>query len=263
VFDVHTLLESELPYYRIGLPDSLKRSVGRALDRRLPRHADHVIAVTDDIRSRLVNSGSVEARSISVIPNGVETAPFDSVGPSAPSDDPPTVIFTGNLAPYQGIDMMLEAFRAVRTARGDVRLLIATEDSFDGYENKASELGIRDSIHVERTDFSRVPGLLAKAGVALNPRTDCDGLPQKLLNYMAAGKPTVSFAGSAKHLRDGEHGLVVPDHDTQAFAQAIDRLLDDSSLARRLGAAARHLVRTTLSWDATAERVESAYEGLL
>jgi glycosyltransferase involved in cell wall biosynthesis len=97
----------------------------------------------------------------------------------------------------------------------------------------------------------------------VNPRVECDGIPQKLLNYMAAGKPIVSFAGSAKHLVDGELGLVVPDRDTVSFARAIDRLLEDPDLAGRLGAAAGHFVRSTLSWEAAASRLEAVYEGLL
>jgi glycosyltransferase involved in cell wall biosynthesis len=263
VFDVHTLLESELPYYGLGLPTSLKRLIGRTLDRWLPRRADHVIAVTDDIRSRLLRSGSADAERISVIPNGVEADTFGSVsGRMVRNGHPRTLIFTGNLAPYQGIDLMLEAFRSVRNRRDDVRLTIATEDSFLPYEQQATDLGVRPFIDVHEVDFAQVPALLGRAEVALNPRIRCDGLPQKLLNYMAAGRPVVSFAGSAKHLVNGEHGFIVEDRDTEAFANAIDQLLADTSLANRLGEAGRKLVRTELSWEATAERVERVYHRL-
>lgn len=264
VFDVHTLLESELPYYGLGLPSSFKRVVGRALDRWFPRRAEHVIAVTDDIRSRLVRAGSAEADHVSVIPNGVEAETFRSeASPPSRNGRPRTVIFTGNLAPYQGINLMLEAFKVVRERRNDVRLVIATEDSFSRYEQQAVALGVRPFIDVHTVDFAEVPGLLGRAEVALNPRVGCDGLPQKLLNYMAAGRPVVSFAGSAKHLVNGEHGVVVKDNDTQAFGGAIDQLLTDTSLAYRLGAAGQQLVLTKLSWDATAKRVERVYHRLV
>jgi glycosyltransferase involved in cell wall biosynthesis len=264
VFDAHTLLESELPYYGMGLPRPVKRAVGRAMDRWLPRRADHVIAVTDDIRSRLVRSGSVAEQDISVIPNGVEADVFVSKGaPASGNGRPRRLIFTGNLAPYQGIDLMLDAFRVVRQRRDDVRLTIATEDSFEPYEQTAIDMGIRAFIDVHEVDFAGVPALLGEAEIALNPRTDCDGLPQKLLNYMAAGRPVVSFAGSAKHLMNGRHGRVVKDRDTAAFARAIDDLLRDSALAHRLGAAGQQMVRAELSWEATAHRVEALYDRLV
>ena len=50
--------------------------------------------------------------------------------------------------------------------------------------------------------------------IALNPRVDCDGLPVKLLNYMATGRAIVSFAGSAEILEHEQTGLVVPSGDT-------------------------------------------------
>jgi glycosyltransferase involved in cell wall biosynthesis len=263
VFDVHTLLESELPYYGMGLPASLKRSIGRTLDRWFPSRAEHVIAVTEDIRGRLVHTGAADAERISVIPNGVELETFPDYGTRrVRNGQPRTLIFTGNLAPYQGIDLMLEAFRSVRERRDDVRLTIATEDSFTPYESTATSLGVRQFIDVREVDFSQVPALLGSAEVALNPRIGCDGLPQKLLNYMAAGRPVVSFAGSAKHLVDGEHGFVVQDNDTDGFARAIEQLLTDPSLATQLGEAGRNLVRTELSWDAAAERVERVYHSL-
>jgi glycosyltransferase involved in cell wall biosynthesis len=264
VFDVHTLLQSELPYYGPRLPARVKQVLGGALDRWAPRRADHVIAVTDEIRARLVATGAIRSDRISVIPNGVESGAFDGVVPRSrrTNGSARTVIFTGNLAPYQGIDLMLEAFRSVRTRRDDVRLLIASEDSFIRYEQRAVDLGIRPYIDFHRVSFDEVPDLLGRADVALNPRVGCDGLPQKLLNYMAAGRPVVSFAGSARHLVDGEHGVVVEDHDTEGFAQAIDRLLRDDELAARMGAAGKELVRNNLSWDATATEVEGVYDRL-
>jgi glycosyltransferase involved in cell wall biosynthesis len=223
-----------------------------------------VIAVTEDIRSRLIQSGAVLAENVSTIPNGVEVEVFPASRPGPLGErSARTVIFTGNLAPYQGIDLMLEAFRAVRARRCDVRLLIATEDGFERYERRATELGVRPYIDVRQVPFSEVPELLQEADVALNPRVGCDGLPQKLLNYMAAGKPVVSFEGSAKHLVDGEHGVVVADNDTEAFAAAIDQLLADTAFASRLGEAGRRMVRSRLSWSAAANEIEAVYDSLL
>lgn len=224
VFDAHTLLESELPYYGLGLPSRMKRWIGRVLDERLPRRADHVIAVTEDIRDRMLLAKSVKPEQVSVIPNGVETELFASLSLHSPvPGEPRTLVFTGNMASYQRIDLLLEAFKAVRGIRNDVRLrIVVSEDTFERYEREAVELGIRPFIDVHEVAFHEVPDLLASADVALNPRVECDGLPQKLMNYMASGRPIVSFASSAKHLVHMEHGLIVPDGHTTAFAQAIE-----------------------------------------
>jgi glycosyltransferase involved in cell wall biosynthesis len=203
-----------------------------------------VIAVTEGIRAQLVANGAAQPDQVSVIPYGVELGVFGTVSRPQPArNGSRTVIFTGNLAPYQGIELMLEAFRTVRARRPDVRLVIATEDDFERYERRAADLGVRPFIDVLRVGFADVPALLSDAEVALNPRVACDGLPQKLVN--------------------GENAMVVADYDTDAFAAAIERLLADDALATRLGEAGRKLVHETLTWSSAAERIENVYRGLV
>jgi glycosyltransferase involved in cell wall biosynthesis len=264
VFDVHTLLEAELPFYGLGLLPRIKRRVGRMLDTRVPPRANHVIAVTDTIKSKLLELGRLEARDISVIGSGVHWEEF-AVPRERGLDLRPglkTAIYTGNLAAYQGIDLMLRAFARLSGIREDVRLRIVTESSFAPYEELTKELGIGERLDVVQAPFSALPAHLAASSLALNPRVQCDGLPQKLLNYMAAAKPIVSFEGSAKLLVHEHNALIVPDADIDAFAQAMNRLCDDPGLGQRLGDTARDLVRTTMSWDAVAQQVESVYAGL-
>jgi glycosyltransferase involved in cell wall biosynthesis len=261
VFDAHTLLESELPFYRIGLGHAFKAWVGRVLDTILPRLATHVIAVSEEIRRDFEKHSSQLAGRISVIPNGVELETFEA-GPAFAGPSPNTLIYTGNLAAYQGIDLMLRAFAALRGKRQDVRLEIVAESGFAQYEPLALELGVRDSIDLVPLSFSEVPKRLAAATVALNPRTKCGGVPQKLLNYMAAGRPIVSFAGSAKHLRHGEDGWVVANDDVGGFADAIDHLLDDRLLARIMGEKAREYVQAERSWESVGQRIEQVFRGV-
>ncbi|HUG98706.1 MAG TPA: glycosyltransferase, partial [Gammaproteobacteria bacterium] len=202
------------------------------------------------------------ADRISVIWNGAAQQLLD-LRHMSPQGKTRTVIFTGNLASYQGIDLMLQAFASLRATRRDVRLLIVSADRFTDYEVLARELGIRDAIDVTQAGFDRVPEHLARADIALNPRIDCPGVPQKLLNYMAAGMPIVSFAGSGRFLAAGEHGIVVRDGDTEGFAQAMARLLDDHALARRLGNSAQRFAAAELSWSRAAELTEKVYASVL
>ena len=134
IYDAHTLLASELPYYRMGLSRAIKSGIGRALDRRLPARARHVIAVTENIRATLVNDGRVSQDRITVIPNGVESEHFSNPGPvSAASHAHKRFLFAGNLAAYQGIDLLLHAFALIRQRLHDARLLLLTDSDFSPY----------------------------------------------------------------------------------------------------------------------------------
>lgn len=265
VFDAHTLLTSELPLYRLGLPLRAKRFIAAAFDLRLPVLGDHVVTVTDRIRDRLLERHPLWVDKISVIRNGADLHLFPGAsdaktGGAAAS---PTLIFTGNLAPYQGIDLMLMAFRKVLDRRGDVRLTIVTDSAFDGYDALVRDLGIGGSIDVTNVPFAELPGQLATATVALNPRTECDGIPVKLLNYMAAGKPVVSFAGCAPGIRHRETAWLVPDGDVEAFAAGALALIENTQLADALGASARRFVEAHHSWDYSAQKLEQIFRRLV
>lgn len=257
IYDAHTMLAGELPHYRLGLPLWCKRAAGALLDRRLPRRADYTIAVSESIRQSLVAIGATRPERVQVIPNGVDWERFRLDHPAG--RDGRTVIFTGNLSRYQRVDLLLRAFAALHARRSHTRLMIVTDSSFAPYESLALQLGVRGAIDLSNAPFPQQPALLAAAAVAVNPRIQCDGIPQKLLNYMAAAAPIASFDGSAVHLQHERTGLRVPDGDITAMAAAIERLLDDRALARRLGEAAREQVQRDFSWDGVARRVEQVY----
>jgi glycosyltransferase involved in cell wall biosynthesis len=198
------------------------------------------------------------------VQNGVELELF--CGPPSQAVMRPgqkLIVFSGNLAQYQGIDLLLKAFAKVAAKRSDVRLMLVTESSFADYEPLARELGIRDRIEVRAAEFRDTPALLAAADVLVNPRTACDGIPQKLLNYMAAGRPIVSFEGSAPCLEHGQTGWIAKDADIDAFAAGVLRLLDDEAFANGLGASAREYVLRNRTWEKCAALTEQVYLGLL
>jgi glycosyltransferase involved in cell wall biosynthesis len=257
VYDAHTLLGSELPTYRLALPRRCVRGVAPWLDRYLPRRADRIIAVSETIRQTLTILGASAPDRVHVIPNGVEWERFPMERGITP--DGPTVIFAGNLAPYQGVNLMLQAFALLHDRRADVRLVIVTDSPFTPYEVLARQLGVRAAVDLRRATFPEQPAILAGATVAINPRVRCDGIPQKLLNYMAAGLPVATFDSSAGPLRHEVTGLRVPDGDTVAMADALERLLTDRVLAQKLGDAARDQARREFSWDQVAARVEDVY----
>jgi glycosyltransferase involved in cell wall biosynthesis len=256
VFDSHTLLESELPHYGHGFESALRARVGRVLDRRLPLRAQHVVAVSDDMRTNYEAAG-LSASGITVISNGVEVEHFRANCQDLGSGR--LLTFAGNLARYQRIDLLLEAFAELRRQDERIRLRLLTSDDFGPFAPLCERLGIGGGVEVRNVDYETLPGELARATVLANPRIECSGMPQKLLNYMASGTPVVSFAGSAKLLQDEHSGLVVRDGDVRAFAAAVLRLMLDPDLRRRLGSRAQDLVAREYGWDQVAQRVERVY----
>jgi glycosyltransferase involved in cell wall biosynthesis len=264
IYDAHTLLGSELHYYNIGLPDRFKRFIGNLFDSQLPRRADYVISVTDSIRDKLVESGKVNPDNISVIMNGVEIQHFmRSNDVDIPEDSAKRLIYTGNLGEFQGIDHLLNIFAKIVELRKDVRLLILTDASFKKYQALAARLGIMPFTDIIESDFTKLPAMLHSSHIALNPRIECDGIPQKLLNYMAAGMPVVSFKGSAKILKQNQTGCVVEDKDYEEFAKAVIYLLDNYHIAKKIGANAQNMIGQNFTWESKSKEVMNIYGKVL
>ena len=262
VYDAHTMLSAELPSYASGLTRSAFAAVGGWLDGVLPRRADHVVAVTSDIRDRLMGAHGLAPDRISVVTNGVETDRFRVEAPPR-RDGLVRLIYTGTLAPYQNVDLLLEAFAKALRVRRDLRLCFSVSSSFEPYEAMARRLGVRESIDVVADGFGELPLRLAASEIAVLPRTSCPGIPQKLLNYMAAGKAIVASAGSAKVLEHERTGLVVADGDVGGFADAMLRLAGNPQLAEQLGRTARDTVAKDFSWERAAEKMERVYGRLV
>jgi glycosyltransferase involved in cell wall biosynthesis len=259
VYDAHTMLASELPSYGPLPSRSLVQALGSWVDGVLPRRADHVVAVTNDIRNRLVDYHGMAADRVTVVTNGVELERFVVPTPP-PADSMVRIIYSGTLAPYQDVDLLLEAFARAWRTRNDLRLVFSVSSTFRAYTQHVARLGIRDAVEVIPDNFEELPLRLAGAAMAVVPRTKCDGIPQKLLNYMAAAKAIVSSAGSAKVIEHERTGLVIPNGDAEAFSRAILRLAANPAYAQELGRAAREHVAANYSWEQAAERVESVYD---
>lgn len=267
VYDAHTMLASELPSYFIpGLRPVARQMAGR-LDAWLPRLADHVICAGAGVRDTLIERHHLAQHRVTVAWNGVEIEYFAAAAAARTAGSlrgaPHRVLYSGTLAGYQDIDLLLEAFAQLHRTHPETRLVLGTTSTLGTLSARAQALGIASAIDIETDDFAALPARLGGAAMAVSPRTRCDGVPQKLLNYMAAGCPIVASRGSAPVLEHGATGLVVENHDVDGFAQAMRRIIDEPELAAALGSRAHATVADRFSWDATARTVEGVYQSVV
>ena len=120
------------------------------------------------------------------------------------------------------------------------------------------ELKIDDRVHF-LGHVHDVPGLLAASDLFCYPSL-ADGLPNAVVEAMAMGLPVIASAvgGIPELITDGENGLLVAPQDVRQLARSIARLLDDESLAARLGARAATSVRAQLDFNACCEAWEAS-----
>lgn len=263
VFDVHTLLKSELPHYALGLPAKALEKIGNFFDLTLPKRADHIVSVTNLIRNRLINEIKIHPKDVTTIYGGVEAHHFAPPDLPSPVSAPPTLIYSGNLAPYQGIDLMLHAFRKILDRYPNVVLKIMSGSSIAPYSSLIEKLGITNNLLIVDVNYFQMPWHLQQATIALHPRVHSDGLALKLLNYMATGRPIVSFEGSAEVLIHEQTALLVENNHVQAFANAVMQLLENPALAQTLGKNAQAYVQEFFVWENSILTLEKIYHSLV
>jgi glycosyltransferase involved in cell wall biosynthesis len=95
--------------------------------------------------------------------------------------------------------------------------------------------------------------------VAVSPKRSATEANGKLLNYMAAGLPTVAYDSPVAREILGDAGVLAPMGDVAALARAIVGLLDDPAECRRRGAALRDRAVAEFGWPVLARRLLDVY----
>jgi len=272
LYNAVNLMSDELAGYNFIRPAWLAHGIAHGLDWFTPIFPDHITAVSPELRDWFLEKGVRPAR-VDMVPAGIEPGLFDYPKPDKfrqkyQVDGRPVVMYTGVLNTFQRIDYLLAAFAVALRERPDALLLVVSPLVSERHERAhrrlAHELGIADSvIWISPHSLEDLPSYLALADVAVVPRPECPGHPVKLLNYMLAGRPIVSFAGGAKgvcHLHDA---YIVPNHDIEALGQGIITLLKDRALAAKLGANARATVLANFDWRQICAKIVCIYDRLL
>jgi glycosyltransferase involved in cell wall biosynthesis len=200
----------------------------------------------------------------------LEPEPAEPVEPVEPVATRLRVVAVGRLVPKKGFDVLSEAVAGLHDRGVDLELVIAGEDGPDAGK-------VRRLVAERCPDLVRFAGPLSQCELltlyrgadvfALACRVDGDGdrdgIPNVMVEAMAAGLPVVSTAvsGIPELVRDGENGLLVPPENPAAFASALLKLAADAPLRDRLAAAGRETVAERFDGDVLARRMAGLFRG--
>lgn len=247
VYHAHNAMADELPHFlpRWMQPDSM----GRWLDRTFPKKADAVITPHDRLREYLIESGR-KPEFVYVIPPSIEVDEFDTSEETAAN---PPILYTGNLDRYQNLNVLERVVRRIRKTRPDTRFHVVT--SAQGNVQGAETIRVGDARELRE--------VLRRDAVVACPRVSWSGYPIKLLNAMAVGRAVVACASAAYPIEHEQNGLVVPDNDEAAFAEAVIRLLEDHALRKRLGDAARETMIVHHTDEVIGTEIDQVYRAVM
>lgn len=243
--------------------------------------ADRVVTLNASMKSLLVDCGVPEA-AIDLVPNAAPIETFQPRGRDeaiaarlglAPDDL--VIGYVGSFLPYEGIELLVEAFDAVAGSIQKLKLVLVGDHepagprSSDYFDTIAAR--IRSSRHANRivlhprVPYDQVPDFYSVIDIAPFPRrallvTEMIS-PMKPREAMAMGKAAAisRVGGLTSIVEDGVTGMVFAPDDAGDLAACLKRLVEDEPLRRRLGENALAEVRASGSWRTGASVLAETY----
>jgi glycosyltransferase involved in cell wall biosynthesis len=271
VFDHHDI-NPELYEAKFG-----KRGFGHklllALERMTFATADMVISTNESYRSIAVGRGRKEPRDVFVVRSGPDLTRMKEVpaNPALKRGRKYLVGYVGVMGKQEGIDLLLESVRIIvhDRKRTDIQFcLVGGGTELPAMRTLARDLGVAEYVtFTGRAPDAELLEVLNTADLCVNPdranEMNDRSTMNKIMEYMALGKPVVQFDLTEGRVSAGEASWYARKNDVGDLASKMISLLEDERLRIHMGAVGRARVERELSWQHEAPRLLAAYEHLL
>lgn len=254
VYELHGLPEIELEDHFPDLPAQIHEKIVRQQALLLPL-ADFWLCPSQVHQAYLIQQG-IPADKIGVVGNGADPALFCPT--PAPSQEKPLIVYLGTLAPWQGLENLLEACQQLLSP---FQLRLIGKGNARWQQNllaKSYQLGLTASVEmIDPLPHSYMPQVLAPAQIAVAPlsnnqRNQIQGCnPIKIFEYMAAGKAILApdLPVVREILSHQETGWLYAPEENGALTAALEYLLQHPQERARLGQNARAKLLSSYTWQ--------------
>jgi glycosyltransferase involved in cell wall biosynthesis len=238
--------------------------------RRIQNLSGVVLANATPIRDALISEDGFAPEKLRVIHNGVDTDKFQRAQRDRARLFPDVgneilVVLVGNMhSDVKGHPWLIAAAPTVVREFPEVRFVFAGDgESRPTFAAQVAQLGLEGMFKFlgRRSD---IPEILASCDLAVLP-SRAEGLPNAVLEYMAAGLPTIAsrVGGITELVQDGVTGLLVPAEDANALAGALLRFLRDPEQARQIANNGQRFAVENFSFERLIREIDELYAELL
>lgn len=270
VYDMHSSLPQQLDNFN-SFNFAPIRKLFATLEHRVLDTAHGVITICQDLADvALPQCG--DRKPHAMIENTADDAMIFGEATELDRTPPPTfpgrrvILYTGTFEPYQGLDLLLDAFAIVQRKVENAHLVLVggRPQQVEAYINKARDFGILEHMtFVGQVHPSKIPAYIELSELIVSPRSGGTNTPLKIYGYLRSGRPIVAtdLHTHTQTLNRQVAALAAP--TPAGLADGMLHVLNDRDYANSLVAAAQRLSDAEYSDEAYMRKVADFYRHVM
>ena len=247
-------------------------------ERVASNYSDRIVSVTPQIADYLVRHYHTNKDKIEFISNGVNTRKFYPIHDEKILNrkrielgitvDEMVITFVGNLAPWQGVDLLIKAAPLVIEKIKSLKFLIVGDGILrHEYEQEVKHLGLTSRIiFTGMLEYELIPLIINLSDICVLPKRSMKSgfSPIKLYEYMACGKPILASRVEGMKLIEEEGiGRLAEPGDVMDFSKGLIELLKDGKVRNEMGQKGLCLARNRYDWNNKVVEIENIMKKLV
>jgi glycosyltransferase involved in cell wall biosynthesis len=266
ILEVNSPLEELLTLYgcaRALIP------VASHIERSTAREAHAVVVGSAGMRQYLIDRGVRPGNIFTIYPTAddhffIPARRRAEIRQRFDLDGKMVVGFIGSMAPYQRVDLLLQAAVEVRRTSTAVHFFIVGDGPcMSELKRFVTDNGLEKSVSFTgRVPYNEIPEYSGAMDVCVIPHATWYGSPTKLFEYAASGKPVIAprVEPIQEIIRDGQNGLLAEVGDVNDLATKILLLGENPRLSERLGGRLRQEILQNHTWDRNTDKLIEIFE---
>jgi glycosyltransferase involved in cell wall biosynthesis len=276
VFEVNGIANEEMRLRKDSLFNRIFVFFIKKAEKMATRYSEKLISVAPKIKFYLTENFGCAPEKIKVIPNGVNVKMFYPIHNSLSLvqwknrlgiEAKDTVIaYVGNLAPWQGIDDLVEIAFHFLSKKKNVKFVIVGDGPLKSLLLKKvlSSGHDGDIILTGMLNHEEIPFIINLADICVAPLKVVTGSPIKVFEYMACGKPVVTSRIEGLEFIEVEGvGLLTSPEDIIGLGKALNELIEEPGKRTDMGQKGVQIVRERFSWESRVTEVEELLRKLV
>jgi glycosyltransferase involved in cell wall biosynthesis len=256
--------------YPFDMDGTFKTRLYASLERIVTAKSDSVVCVGEILRQQVSGWKMAPPEKVVTIHSGIDfssyvakRAPIDLKRELGLNGEWPIIGSIGHLVEAKAQHHLIESVGHLIRKYPKIKLLLVGEGPLRSFlERRIQDLGLSSSVSLlgERNDIADILSILDV--YAMSSRREGVGRALTEAMYFALPVVVTAVGGVEELISHEKTGLLVPAHNSMALAAAIDRLVSDVGLARRLGQNAHQRVKGLMDSDKMVAAIEDLYERL-